>query len=356
MATTIGMPKIQIDFRSKGLTAIQRSERGRVVLLIKDSTQNKTPLYHRSLADAEETKGYAQKSLEYIRMAFRGTPSHVITHIVTDETLGDVLKKLRNIQFDYLAMPEATEQQNETIASWIKEQRSASSNKIYKFVAFNHAADHEGVINFASDKIKGKDKEWKGQEFTARIAGILAGMSLQQSATFYDLPEVEGVEPVEDLETAIAAGKLVLFNDSETIRLARAVNSLTTLNAEKSEDFCKIKIVEAMDLIANDIRSTFYNHYVGKVQNSYDNKQLFLANINRVYFAEIAGDILEPTFDNRVDLDIEEQRKYAITKGANVDDMTEMELKQYPTGSEVMITGQVKLLDAMEDLKLSFNI
>ncbi|MDO5096502.1 MAG: phage tail sheath C-terminal domain-containing protein [Peptostreptococcaceae bacterium] len=354
MATTIGMPSIQIEFKSKGLTAIGRSERGRVVLLLKDSTQKTTPIVHRSLADVDETKNYTAKSIDYIRLAFRGNPNRVTTYVVTDETLGEVLKKLQNIQFDYLAMPEASEEQNETIASWIKMQRK--NDKIYKFVAWNHEADHEGVINFASDKIATKNKEYKGQEFTARIAGILAGMSLQQSATFHELKEVESVEQIENLDDVIKQGKLVLFNDVETIRLARAVNSLTTLNAEKGEDFCKIKIVEAMDLVKNDIRSTFYNHYVGKVQNSYDNKQLFLANINRVYFPEIAGDILESSFDNRVELDLEAQKKYAITKGEDVDAMTEMEIKQYPTGSKVMITGKIKFLDAMEDLSITFNI
>ena len=38
---TIGMPKIQIEFRSQGLSAIQRSERGIVLLLLKDDAKVK---------------------------------------------------------------------------------------------------------------------------------------------------------------------------------------------------------------------------------------------------------------------------------------------------------------------------
>lgn len=354
MATTNAMPQIQIAFKSQGLTAIQRSERGKVVLMLKDAQIKKLTTF-RSLAEVESV-GYAQKSVEYLKLAFLGNPNKVVAIAVTDETLGDVLKKLENIQFDYLAMPEATAPQNETISSWIKAQRKDPFNKIYKFVAFNHAADHEGVINFASDKIMVGEKSWKGQEYTARIAGILAGLSLQQSATFYELTEVDSVEAVEDLSGAVSQGKLVLFNDAEIIRIARAVNSLTTITAEKGIDFTKIKIVEAMDLISNDIRSTFYKHYVGKVLNSYDNKQQFLANINLVYFKEIAGDLLEPRYDNRVSLDLEAQKRYAITKGEDIDMLTEMDIKQYPTGSQVMLSGRIKLLDAMEDLTINFNI
>ena len=96
----------------------------------------------------------------------------------------------------------------------------------------------------------------------------------------------------------------------------RQVNTYTGDNEKKGEDFSKIKIVDAMHLIKDDIRDTFDKYYVGKVSNTYANKQQFIAMINRVYFAELKGLVLQDTDKNRVDINIEENLRYAVKRGA----------------------------------------
>ena len=355
MPTTIGMPEIQIAFQSAGMTAIQRSERGVVVLLLKDTVATEEKYMFRSLANVKETE-FTPENYDYIRLAFRASPYRVYVYITDDAALGETLKGLQTINFDYLAMPEATSEQNEAIGSWIKAQRKPPNNKIYKYVAGNYAADHEGIINFATDNIVVATKTYTAQEFTARMAGIIAAQSLYGSVTFKAITEVESCDEYEDRDAAIKQGKLILFSDGTAVKIARGVNSLSTIGQAKPEDFCKIKLVEAMDLVANDIRSTFYNSYVGNYNNSYDNKLQFIKNINLVYFKTIADSVLERAYDNRVDIDEEKQAQYAITRGEDIDTMSAAEIRQYPTGSEIFLAGKIKFLDAIEDLDLVVNI
>ena len=58
-------------------------------------------------------------------------------------------------------------------------------------------------------------------------------------------------------------GKLILINDGTKIKIARGVNSLTTTSDSKGDDFKKIKIMEAVDMIRDDIRTTFEDEFVG---------------------------------------------------------------------------------------------
>lgn len=77
-------------------------------------------------------------------------------------------------------------------------------------------------------------------------------------------------------------------------KIVRGFNSLYTFTSTVGFDFRFIKIVEAIDLIKDDIRDTFRNDYVGKVQNTYDNKMLLIAAINS-YLNSFQGNVLDRT-------------------------------------------------------------
>lgn len=352
---TIGLPKIKIAFQTKGLTAIRRSERGIVLLFVKGKKAEPTKIYT-SLADVADTAtGY-----EYIADAFLGAPNKVIVKTVLDGTIGDVLKECEVLKFDYMAFPEAAPDDNAKLVSWTKDM--AAKEKTYKFVGAGlPSPDSTQIISLFNKKAWKKVPSEEGEKLqeidasklTARLAGIFAGLSLERSATYYVLPELEAVDRPEDVEKTINEGNIVLIDDGEKIKIARAVNTFTTYTATAGEDLSKIKIVEAMHMVKNDIADTFHDYYVGKVNNTYENKQLFFANINQVYFRELLGSVFDAEYDNRIDIDMEEQRKFCVTKGEKVEEMTEMQIKTYPTGSFVFGAGKVKFVDAMEDLYLN---
>lgn len=351
----MGLPEILIEFKTQGTTAIQRSARGIVALILKDDTDTTFDTKVYSSIDEIDAADWTATNKDYIEKAFLGIPSKVIVErlATTATDYNAALDRLKNKKWNYLAIPGIQTAEVANIATWIKTQRD-NYHKTFKAALPNYAADHEGIINFATDDIKVGEKTYTTAEYCARIAGILAGLSLDRSATYYALPEVESITESADPDADIDAGKLILIGDiNGPYKIGRAVNSLTTTTATKGEEFKKIKIVEGVDMVRDDIRNTFENYYVGKVVNHYDNKVLFLAAVN-AYFKELERlDVLDPNYDNLTEIDVDAQRLYLMGKGIDVSALSEQQIKEYNTGSKVFAKARVKFLDAMEDLQFA---
>ena len=144
-------------------------------------------------------------------------------------------------------------------------------------------------------------------------------------------------------------GKLILINDGTKIKIARGVNSLTTTSDSKGDDFKKIKIMEAVDMIRDDIRTTFEDEFVGQMENSYDNKILFIAAVNK-YFSDLAGQgVLYDRFDNKADIDIEAARAW-LAEHKDVSDWDDEQIKTANTDTNVFVKANIQVQDAIEDL------
>ena len=143
------------------------------------------------------------------------------------------------------------------------------------------------------------------------------------------------------------------INDGTKIKIARGVNSLTTFTEDKSSDFAKIKILEAVDMIRDDIRATFEDEFVGKVENSYDNKIVFIAAVNK-YFKDLANrGVLYDKFDNKAEIDIDATREW-LSKTRDVSSWDDEKVKTANTGTNVFVRANIQIQDAIEDL--NFNI
>ena len=368
-----GMPQIIINFRTKGTTAIKRSARGIVAMILHNETKDEIHNYTiRDVSDIPDT-GLTDENVDLIKKCLLGTPLRILVYTlpntnvdgaVKDQT--DVLKMLANIKWNWLCAPTATTQEQNDLASWIKTQRS-NKHKTFKAVLAEQAADHEGVVNFCTNNIKVRtDTDSLGNpvyttytdvQYTARIAGILAGLALDRSATYFKLTEVESVEVYEDIDTLIDKGELLLIDeqDGDGVKIARACNSLTTFTTDKGEEFRKIKIIEGIDMVTDDIRDTFKKYYVGKVINDYNHKMLFISAI-LVYFSEIKGNVLDADATNTVDIDTTWQSNYAKLHGDDPTTMSVMEIRQYNTGDTLPLVGDIRFVDAMENLKIDFTL
>ena len=71
----------------------------------------------------------------------------------------------------------------------------------------------------------------------------------------------------------------------------------------------KIKIIEGMDLMRDDIRSAFENNYIG-INNSYDNKVMFVAAINQYFDGLVREGVLYGDAENTADIDVNAQREW----------------------------------------------
>lgn len=350
----MGLPEINIVFQSLATTAIERSRRGIVALIVKDDTATENTYTFTKLSEVDKTK-FTSKVYDYIDLVFKGSPNKLIVEVMNttnERTLQLILKDLKNKKFNYIAIPGIEKSETTEVTTWIKECRK--DRKIFKAVLPNTEADYEGIINFTTTGIKVGDKTYTTEEYCARIAGILAGLPVTRSSTYYVLDEVDEIVEHDDPNTDIDEGKLILVNDGVKIKIGRGVNSLITIEQPKSKEFKKIKIVEAMDIIYEDIKTTFEDEYIGKVTNSYDNKIIFLSAVN-AYFRGLQKDgVLDTSSEALAELDLIAQEKYLIENQVDTTEFNEQELKEANTGSKVFFKASVTPLDAMEDLY--FNI
>lgn len=358
----MGLPEILITFKKKASSAISRSQRGMVAVLLQDDTAEQFLTPCTRWRDVKETE-WTKESLKVLKLVFKGGPCQVlIVRILRTEGSLDLkrtLDEILHINIDYFCYPGYQPKDLSQLRDFIS--LAHEKGKKVKAVLPGVAADNMHIINFAADHVTAKwiDEEetvaYTAAEYCCRIAGILAGLPLTQSCTFYVLDEVVDADVPEDPDAEIDAGKLVIVFDGEKYKIGRGVTSLQTVTLETPDEFKKIKIVEGMDVIRHDIFSTYEDHYVGKVSNGYDDKQLFVGAVNS-YLRSIQKSILNAEAENAVQISAEGNREYLEAHGVDTAEMTEQELKEADTGSYMILEGTCKPLDASEDLKLDMSM
>lgn len=351
----MGLPEILFTFSSLAVSAVQRSQRGIVALILKDGTGSGETKEYKGVTEVKSTD-WTSTNLQYIKDAFLGAPSKVIVERIptTATDYNDALTRLGSKRWNYLAIPGISDTDAPTVGSQIKTWRDVN-RKTFKVILPNVAGDHEGIINFCTGDIKVGANTYSASQYTARIAGILAGLPLTRSSTYYVLPEVESITSSETPDVDIDAGKLILIHDGEKVKIARGVNSLTTTTPSKGIDFKKIKIIEGHDLVQEDITRTFNDQYAGKINNSYDNQVLLFTAINS-YLKGLAGDVLDPDADNTVGVDVEAQRLAWEGIGTDTSTWDDQKVKVTSFQSKVFMAGNLKFLDAVEDLQMKIYV
>lgn len=198
----------------------------------------------------------------------------------------------------------------------MKAERAAG--KLIKAVLPNTVADCEEVINYATEKVFVNTKSYTTEQYCSRIAGIITGTPLYMSCTYAPLEELTDCSRLTraEMDAAVDAGKMIVWFDGEKVKTARGVNSLTTLTSVKNSQFQKIKIVDTMDMIEDDIKKTAEDNYLGKYANTYDNKCLLLSAIGN-YFEKLKQDNILSGYS--IEIDVDANRAYLKDKGKDVD-------------------------------------
>ncbi len=375
----MGMPRVILTFKGRSTDFIRRSESGIVLLLLSskkssEKTEDKAVFRtYNSPLDVDK-KDWPNGASKYIDLAFAGGTKKVIAADLAGNAFASVKEQFKFLRFNYAAAPMAREADYadlvfDDFAQYINDSRQSklkpALNGTWKMVVCGQNENNGAFIDFFQATVAEGEKTYTGQEYTAKVAGLLAGLSFRRSVTNLTLPEVtdaaaikiEGGEVSED--DLVASGKLFLTYDGEHYRFSRGVNTLQTFGDGVTREMAKIRVWEAMDMIREDIYRTFMNDYSGRVLNTYDNRMLFCANITHIYFKELAGLVLDPDFDNRADLDTDAIRRFILKDGVTqeeLDAMTEAEVRRYPTDARVFIKAKVKFVDTIEDLDMTIEI
>lgn len=355
----MGLPEILIEFKQRAQTAVRRSENGIVAVILADDTKTGAgyeSYVYTSAADVN-TSQWSTVSRRYFNMLFQGAPNKVLVErTAPDEGYDNALMRLKNKSWNWLAIPGLANDDVETIGSWIIAQRSAK--KTFKAVlpctAAGYNPNDEGIVDFATEGIKVGAYSFTSNEYCLRIAGLLASLPMTESATYQVLAEVDSITESLTPDEDIDGGKLILINDGEKIKVARGVNSLHILSGDKTEDMKKIKIIDGMDLIRDDIRTTFEENYVG-INNIYQNKLVFIAAVNQYFDQLVRQGVLYDEYVNLAEIDADAQRAW-LAERYDVSGYSDDEILKARTGSYVFAKASIQFNDAIEDLRFSISM
>lgn len=271
---------------------------------------------------------------------------------VTDYTAA--YQYLSGINWQYLVVPTvATDGTASSVVAYVKDMRG--DGKLVKAILPNTAADSEAIINVTTPAFIENDVTYTTAQYCGRIAGIIAGTPLTMSATYAPLNELTDCTHLSkaDADAAANAGQFIALWDGEKVKMGRAINSLVTTTGEKNTQFQKIKIVDAMDMISTDITKTCEDKYIGKYANTFSNKLSLIAAIGAYFDGLILDSVIE---SYSIGIDVDANEIYLKGRGVDTSNMTDDQIRQANTGSNVFLVATLSMIDAIEDITLKISI
>lgn len=347
-------PSFTVTFKELAVAAIKRQTRGHVIMVLNSELDQKS---YTSLNETDSSN-FSPDDYLTLELCFMGNPKKV-TVLKKEEEISSLTQKLDKYTNYTLIYPDIDEDGMLAIKNYLNLKREKNNYSIAIF-ANAEGMDSSYIINFKSDDIKisnnNETKTIAASRYTARIAGILAGLSNSRSLTYFELNEIVDANASIDADEAVKEGNLVIIYQDGSFKFGRGVNSLVTLTDGITEAFQKIRVVNIMDMIAGDIVSTFRQSYVGKYVNNYANKKRFIGAVN-TYLKSLASEgLLDEVNDNEVYLSYEKTKAYIEAKGVSTENMSYQDIIQYNTGSYVILDGVCSPTDCMEDLNLGFYL
>lgn len=363
---SISMPKLDIIFSQLATSLIERSERGIAALIMRDDTNAlfNYKLY-KDITEVENDKSlYTSTNYQYIKDTFEfGTYEVAVIKIGTDEeanTISSAFSILnKKLQTAWVTICDGKTEDFSTLTTWIKGKEN--EKRTFKAVVFKVATtDCKHVVNFYNDKVEFVDDrgEVTGEKYLPSLAGILASCNISRGSTYYKCTNLKSVEGVDDIDSELEKGHFLLFNDTDCVRIAQGINSMTTTDGEfNTEDMRYIETVEAMDIISDDISTVFKNDYLGKYKNKLNNQMLFIGSIGGYFDGLKEIDVLDEEYDNNASIDVEAQRNAWISRGkSEAAGWTDAQVRKNTLPRDLYLKGDIKILGSMTNLKFKISL
>lgn len=203
-----------------------------------------------------------------LREIFRHANKVYVYDLGNEGVVENAVKALEAYEFNVLcAYTNDAAEAGEYITA-VKSWRDNIGKKCQVVVYNQSACDHEGVINVVSTV---SDDGAEAHALVAWVAGAEAGCKINESCTnmLYDGEyNIVVNKTQEELEACIRNGQVAFHLVYGDVRLLEDINSLTTVTADKSEDFKSNQTIRVIDQIANDIAKLFNTKYLGKIPNN----------------------------------------------------------------------------------------
>lgn len=156
-------------------------------------------------------------------------------------------------------------------------------------------ADNEGIIVVGNTVQMADGLQLSQAQFAGFIAGATASAADNVSLTYAKIiGAVDAVPRLTDDEAiaAIKRGELIARATRGFVRIETDINSLVTINGEKSADFAKNRVIRVLDTFRNWLRVTWEDNFVGQVTNDATGRDLLKATIaNYLTEAQARGSV-----------------------------------------------------------------
>ena len=259
-------------------------------------------------------------------------------------TLDAVSAQLDKLKFNWIVSDDTASQ--ETVSAYSKEKDVFG-------LAYSVIANSINVTNCTNPSVVKGGVTIPMVSYLPILAGALAGVPYDKSATSIIFEDLDSVDMPEEMHD----GELILYNEDDGVRIAAAVNSLTTLSENVTTDMQEICIVEGMKRLKTDVVTAFKTSYKGHYKNSYDDQCLFFTAL-RAYIKDLEDlRILDPDYNNTVDVDIAAQRQAWLDDGkSEAETWTDAQVRQHPFKKIIFPYLDVKFLDAIEGMQMTVSM
>lgn len=348
------VPEISVYFRTKAASIIERSERGNVLIIIRDEGYSDigTKKYTSLSEFLTDQALYTTANVTAIKDAFYYNPYAVyIIAIDDDDALSVALAQIEGlVKTAWITVAGITTADSTALAAWILAKETAK--KSYKGVVYNNTANCKHVVNFVNTAVEWADgRTAAASTYTPSLAAILATCNIRRGATNFACTNLKSVTEPANVTTAINAGGLVLINDEDSVvRIAAGVNSLTTLSTGETEDLKLIEVIEGMDMIYEDIVHAFRTEWMGEDKNSVGNQYAFIAEVNAYFDNLVIEGLLNEAVENSCDIDVVAQRAAWQAAGTDTSSWSDDEVKDHPYKRTMFLTGTISMLQSIESL------
>lgn len=204
-----------------------------------------------------------------------------VTTSGTGADYSDYFEALSVYDFNVMALPVEDESTKAIAVSFIKRMREGEGKKVQVVLGNNEGSDYEGVINLENGVILDSGEVLTAEQATAWFAGASAGAGVATSLTYAVYQGAVDANPrFTDAETKahLQKGNVVFTEKRGQAVVEQDINSLVTYDSSKNKYFRKNRVLRVLDDISNNTKNTFEDHYIGKVDNEEDGRELFKAN------------------------------------------------------------------------------
>lgn len=359
--SNVTLPELEVNFKQLSTTFIERSERGTAILIVRDDTSksfNYKEYVEQEDLDKDEAL-YTADNFTYLSdiLSFGVANLSVIRIDVADDMTVGLNLILSKVKTGWVSTV-GTADDYVKINTWIKAR--TNEGKTYKALTYKSTApDHQNISNFTNpsvtflDDVRGKQN---GVEYIPSLLAIACVCNVTRGMTYFVCKNLKEVEPVANVSTALNNGELILINDFDCVRVGTAINSLVTIDESKGifDDMRYIEIMEATDMIKDDIRDIYKTKYVGACKNSLDNQIIFISAVN-TYFEGLAdSEILDNVYENYAYINVTKQRKAWETVKPEAKTWDDTKVKNMSFKRSTFLGADVKVLGSM--MNLDFDV